>query len=127
MEEYVMNSPKDTYQRKIGTAGRKILYYKLDTDHWDFKEETGNDVGRDSIIELSENDEWKNHKVECQIKGQKSPTLICGGTYVSYPMEIKTILYALGSPVAFVLFVVDITNEIVYFHLYLIIPKKSLD
>ena len=54
--------PKDIPQRKIGSRARAILHYTLDTDHWEYREETGNDVGRDCIIELIECDEWTNHK-----------------------------------------------------------------
>lgn len=107
--------PKDSPQRKTGTRACQILFYKLDADHWEYKQETGNDVGRDCILELSENDLWKNHKVEGQIKGKKHPQEIFDGTYVSFPVEIKTLNYALQAPNAFVLFVVDTTQEVVYF------------
>lgn len=107
--------PKDSPQRRLSTAGRKILYYMLDENHWEFKEETGSDVGRDCIIELSENGEWKNHKIEGQIKGTKKPIFINKKTMISFPMELKTIRYALSSPIGFVLFVVDTENETVYY------------
>ena len=107
--------PKDSPQRKIGTRACQILVYKLDADHWEYKQQTGTDVGCDCILELSENDLWKNHKVEGQIKGKKYPQEILDGKYVSFPVEVKTLNYALQSSIAFVLFVVDTTKEIVYF------------
>lgn len=107
--------PKDTEQHKIGRNSTRILIYTLDSDHWNYKPETGSDVGRDCVLELAENDQWKNHKIEGQIKGKQKPIEILNGKYISFPLEIKTINYALQSPIAFVLFLVDTTNEIVYY------------
>ena len=110
-----MKVPKDCQQRKIGSKAKAILHYKLNTNHWEYKEETGCDFGRDCIIELSENDEWRNHKIECQIKGKIKPTIIKNGEFISIPIELKTLNYAIGSPIAFVVFVVNVTNETVYY------------
>ena len=107
--------PKDTEQRKNGTKALSILCYQLDSNHWDFKQETGNDVGRDCIIELSEDDEWRNHKIEGQIKGRSSLDFIKNGTYISFPLEVKTINYAINSKNSFVLFLVDLKTEKIYF------------
>ena len=89
------------------------MHFKLDADHWDYREETGNDYGRDCVVELSENDEWLNHKVEGQIKGIASPKFV--GDDVSFPMPVKTIEYALGTSTSFILFVVDTTKNDVYY------------
>ena len=67
------------------------------------------------MIELSENDEWRNHKIEGQIKATGAVKKIEGGAYISFPMPVKTIEYALGSSTAFVLFVVDTETNDVYF------------
>ena len=61
-----MTKPKDDEKRKTSSNGRAIVHFMLDADHWDYKEETVNDYGRDCIVELSEKDEWLNHKVEGQ-------------------------------------------------------------
>ena len=81
--------PADCDQRKIGTRATQILFYQLDADHWDYKQITGNDVGRDCILELSENNQWKNHKIEGQIKGQRKPNMILKDQFVSFPMDVK--------------------------------------
>ena len=109
-----MARPRDNEQRKTGSKGRAIVHFRLNPEHWDYKEETGNDYGRDCIIELSEDDEWRNHKVEGQIKGTGRPSLLSSDE-VSFPMQVKTIEYALGSPVAFILFVADTSTEDVYY------------
>ena len=107
--------PMDTESRRIGSRARAIMHYSLDANHWDYREETGNDYGRDCIIELSENNKWMNHKIEGQIKGSRQPNFLKDGLSISFPLDIKTINYALGTQVAFVLFFVDVTNETVYY------------
>lgn len=107
--------PKDTDTRRISSRARQLVHSKIDTQHWEYKEETGVDVGRDCTIELSENGEWCNHKIECQIKGTTVPKYINDNKCISFPFPIKTLNYALSSPISFVLFVVDINKEIVYY------------
>lgn len=111
----MLTYPQDTLARKAESKSCKILHYVLDTDHWEYKQETGNDVGRDCILELSEDNQWKNHKLEGQIKGSQKPTEIMQNTYISFQMSVKTVNYALQSPIAFILFLVDTKNEIVYY------------
>ena len=123
-----MARPKDDEKRKTGSRGRGILHFKLDADHWDYREETGNDYGRDCVVELSENDEWLNHKVEGQIKSTASPKFV--GDFVSFPMPVKTIEYALGTHTSFILFVVDTKKEYVYYQCvqqYFIDNKELFD
>lgn len=110
-----MARPKDDNNRKIGSRGRAIVHFQIDSNHWDYREETGNDYGRDCVIELSENDEWRNHKIEGQIKATGAVKKIEGGAYISFPMPVKTIEYALGASTAFVLFVADTETNDVYF------------
>ncbi len=116
--------PKDCPQRKTESKSEKIFHYKLNTDHWLYRQETGNDYGRDCVIELSEDDEWHNKKIECQIKGAHKPKYRFGKTVIAYSLEIKTINYELSSAVPFVLIYVDLTREIVY---YLPLQKYFLE
>lgn len=109
------NLPQDKEQRKIGSRACAIVHYQLNADHWEYRQETGNDVGRDCVIELTENDEWTNQKIEGQIKGTKKPNLLAGKKVFSFPLEVKTINYALNTSNAFVLFYVDNVNEAVYY------------
>lgn len=69
-------TPIDCEPRKTGSKARAIVHYKLNAEHWDYREETGNDYERDCVIELSENDCWNNHKIEGQIKGTRSPEML---------------------------------------------------
>lgn len=123
-----MARPKDDEKRKTGSKGRGIVHFKLNADHWDYREETGNDYGRDCVVELSENNEWCNHKVEGQIKGTASPKFV--GNTVSFPMPVKTIEYALGTSTSFILFVADTIKNDVYYQCvqqYFIDNKELFD
>ena len=107
--------PKDTDARIIGSKARSIVHYKINPEFWEYKEETGCDFGRDCIIEYIDNKRWKNQKIEGQIKGTKSIKIIINKKMISQQIEIKTLLYAINSPIAFVLFVVDVENEKIYY------------
>ncbi len=100
-----------------GTAGTErrgvvLVQYRLNSDEWIYRTETGNDVGRDCVVELVEDDVCHNHKVEGQVKGRTKLTFLDDDKIVSFPLDVKTIEYALGSSTAFVLFVVDTRQEV---------------
>jgi len=118
-----MKYPKDCEARKIGTKARNIVFFSFDADHWDVKEQTGLDVGVDCVAELSENDEWCNRRIECQIKGTKKINYLKNGM-IGFDLEIHTINYALSSSIPFILLLVDVVNNIVY---YLSIQNYFID
>ncbi len=107
--------PQDCEARKNGSEARGIVHYKISKDHWEYHEITGSDHGIDCSIELIENEKFINKKIEGQIKGTKSPNQLINKDCFSFPMETKTINYGLSSSAAFVLFYVDLANEIVYY------------
>lgn len=106
--------PQDTSERKIGTRARALVPSKLNANHWEFHEYTGIDVGCDLVIEFSDGNEFKNKKIECQIKGTENPTFVENGSFLSFDFPVKTASYALNGNCPFVLFVVDVKKEIVY-------------
>lgn len=107
--------PKDCSARRIGAEARKLVHYKFPSKNWEYHELTGCDNGLDCTIELVENEEWSNKKIEGQIKGAIQPKLMKREKAFSLEIDIKTVLYGLGSSSAFVIFYVDTTNEIVYY------------
>lgn len=112
MAEY----PKDTLQRRIGSRARGIVHYSFSKiGHWEFHEITGNDYGVDCYIELSEDGEFINKKIEGQIKGTTIPYRLKKEEAFSFSMESKTIKYGLSSSSAFVLLYVDVNREVVYY------------
>ena len=100
-EVRVMAKPKDDAKRKTGSRGRAIVHFQIDSNH---------------------------HKVEGQIKGTGSIKVIEEGTYISFPMAVNTIEYALGTSCAFVLFVADTKTNVVYYQCVqdYFIEKKEL-
>lgn len=107
--------PKDYSARQIASEARKQVHNAFSTEHWEYREETGNDMGRDCIIELVENEQWSNRKIEGQIKGTKEPVFLSDVQSISFPLEVKTINYGLGSSVPFALLYVDVANQVVYY------------
>ena len=107
--------PENCTERIIGAEARKIVHYKFPAEHWEYHEETGGDFGRDCIVELIENEQFVNKKIEGQIKGTRNPKKIDSGQFFTYPMDIKTINYGLSSSTAFVLFYVSVDDETVYY------------
>lgn len=107
--------PKDCSERVTSAEARKLVHFRFPSERWEYHEETGRDSGRDCTIELVENDQWGNKKIEGQIKGTRCPKLLSNGKEFSFPLDVKTINYGLGSPVAFVLFFVTVDDETVYY------------
>lgn len=106
--------PIDTPQRKVGSKACAIVHYMLDANHWLYREETNIDVGRDCVIELSVDNRWNNDKIEGQIKGTQKIKELSSGN-ISFSIDTKTINYAICSGNSFVLFLVDVENEKVYY------------
>jgi hypothetical protein len=107
--------PKDCNARKICSKARAIFPNRLNLDNWEFHEMTGTDHGTDMIIEYIENNEFKSYKIECQIKGTANIEKYKTKENISYPLDVKTINYALNCKNAFILVLVDIINEEVYY------------
>mgnify|MGYP001681584464 CR=1 FL=1 len=110
-----MSLPKDCTSRVIGSEARKLVHGKFSSLRWEYREITGMDNGEDCILELIENEQWTNRKLEGQIKGTRNLKILKGGEYISFDMEIKTINYGLSCSNSFILFYVDVDKEIVYY------------
>lgn len=107
--------PKDCEARKIGSKARAIFPYQLNLDCWEFHEQTGSDHGTDMIIEYIENNDFKNNKIECQIKGTTILEKYRKKGYISFPIDIKTLNYALNCKNAFMIVLIDVINEKIYY------------
>ena len=109
--------PADSDSRRTDSRACAIVHYQFDSDHWQFRELTGADVGCDCEFELSEDNYWRGHKIECQVKGtcHLDGYLLKDGATISFPLELKTICYGLGKAHSFILLIVDVEREIVYF------------
>lgn len=81
---------------------------------WEWHEITGTDHGIDILIELVEDEMFLNKKIEGQIKGRSSLKVLKNGE-ISFDLDVKTVNYALSSSNAFVLFLVNTTEETIYY------------
>ncbi len=107
--------PKDSSARVISEEARKLVHMSFSSQNWEYHELTGRDNGTDCIVELVENEEYSNKKIEGQIKGTLSPKLLQSEKIYSVSIDIKNINYGLGSSCAFVIFYVDVINDFVYY------------
>lgn len=110
--------PLDNETRRTDSRACAIVHYMFDSNHWQYRELTGIDVGCDCELELSENNKWLGNKIECQIKGTRhleKNYLLKNGDEISFPLDVKTINYGLRKACSFVLLVVDVENESIYY------------
>lgn len=107
--------PKDCTARQIGSKARQLVHMRFNAARWEFHEITGTDHGTDCLLELIEDNEFSNHEIKGQIKGSRKLHYIENSSYISYPLDIRTINYGLNSPEPFLLFCVDVDEEIVYY------------
>lgn len=124
--------PADSESRQTDTRACAIVHYQIDPEHWDYKVETGHDVGCDCILELAEKGFWRGSRIRVQIKGTKNLEryLLSNKRDLSFPLEAKTIGYALNGTDPFVLMLVDIASERVFFeeiHLHFLANPKLRD
>ncbi len=106
--------PKDCSARTVCTRSRGIFAYQLDAEKWEWHEQTGTDHGTDIVLELSENGTFTGKKIEGQIKGRAKIDYLKSGR-ITFDLDVKTVNYALGNSNAFVLFLVDVNKEKIYF------------
>lgn len=107
--------PKDTESRSVGARAKAIVHYTFDADHWEYRDYTGADVGIDCVLELTEDDDWTGNILECQVKGRTAPKFNKTHEYISIELKVSTINYALSRASSFVLLLVDMSDETVYY------------
>ncbi len=115
--------PKDCSSRAICTRSRGIFAYQIDSNKWEWHEQTGTDHGTDIVLELSDGEFFSGKKIEGQLKGRTQIEILKNGK-IKFDLDVKTINYALNNANPFVLFLVDLTEEKVY---YLAIQDYFID
>ncbi len=106
--------PNDCSARVVCTKSRSIFVYKINAETWEWHEQTGTDHGTDIILELSDKNNFVGKKIEGQIKGRTKLKYLKNGK-IKFDLEVKAANYAVGNPNAFVLFLVDVSKEKVYY------------
>ena len=107
--------PKDGESRSVGSRARAIVHYRFNLDHWEYREPTGVDVGVDCMLELTEDDQWTANTISCQVKGRSAPKFNSNREYISIPTKVSTVNYGLSIPNSFLLLLVDVKTEDVYY------------
>ena len=109
------NYPIDDDNRASGSRAKCIVHYKFNTDHWEYRDYTGVDVGIDCCLELTENDEWTGNIIECQVKGRTKPKFNVSGDYISLELKRSTLNYALSRANSYVVLLVNLADETIYY------------
>ena len=107
--------PKDDESRSAGSRAKAIVHYKFDSDHWEYRDSTGVDVGIDCSLELTENDEWTGNTIDCQVKGRTKPLFNASNEFISLEMKTSTVNYALSRANSFLVLLVDLSDETIYY------------
>ena len=107
--------PKDISPRVIGSTARAIVHRGFNATNWEYREETGCDVGIDCSFDLIEHENWTGDKLFCQVKGTTKPKYICDNKYISVELKVSTLNYALSHAFSFVVLYVDINTDIIYY------------
>lgn len=107
--------PTDDEKRSVGSRAKAIVHYRFNSDHWEYRDSTGVDVGIDCQMELTEDDKWTGNVIDCQVKGRSKPKFNIGKSFISLEMKVSTVNYGLSRSSSFVLLVVDMETEIVYY------------
>lgn len=81
--------PKDCTARIIGAEARKLVHFRFPSENWEYHEMTGRDNGLDCTVELVENEEWTNKKIEGQIKGTRSPRQLKTETHLRLRWKLR--------------------------------------
>lgn len=106
---------QDYYGRIINAEAKKLVHCKFSSQNWEYCGPSGYNNRSGCTMELVENGEFLNNKIEGYIKGTYSPKLMKDGKKYALEIDIKNINYGLGSSCAFVIFYVDVINKIVYY------------
>ena len=115
--------PEDCSSRAICTRSRGIFAYQIDSNRWEWHEQTGTDHGTDIVLELSDGEFFLGKKIEGQLKGRTEIEFLRNGK-IKFDLDVKTINYALNNSSPFVLFLVDVKEEKVF---YLAIQDYFID
>ncbi len=104
--------------KEIGRRAGRICGFCL-PDNWAFRsQEDQEDYGIDAEIEITTpQDKATGFIFKAQIKGQKTVSFIEENSKVSFSISLERLQYYMSNvEIAVILFVVDITSEIVYWH-----------
>ena len=94
-----------------------IIDYKFSQNgKWVYRKEAGQDVGCDCTLELvDDNDTFQGKRACCQVKGRTSIDCLKDKKTISLDLEVTTYNMAVQANYLFILLLVDLNDETVYF------------
>ena len=104
--------------KEIGRRAGRIFEFNL-PDNWLFRsQEDQEDYGIDGEVEITTpQDKATGFIFKAQIKGQATVSFIEEGKKVSFSLSLERLQYYMSNvEIAVILFVIDVTNEKVYWH-----------
>ena len=105
--------PQDSEEFKKERASYQLLFYRLNAKVWAPNGSDKTDHGMDYGFEYIDDGQYKGYRLYSQIKSTEH--LNKSENYVSFDLKVKTAAYAISSAQPFVLFVVDLVNDVVYY------------
>lgn len=108
---------KDSRESKKERKSLSIVDYKFSANgRWNYRRESGQDIGCDCTREFVDDNEIYRGKIaRCQIKGRTDLKFIDNKSSISFPLEASTYNMALTANYLFILLIVDLRNEDIYF------------
>ena len=105
--------PQDTEEFKKERKSYQLLFYRLNADVWAPNGSDNTDHGMDYGFEYIENGNYKGYRILSQIKSTEH--IIKSKKSVSFDLKVITAAYAISSAQPFVLFVVDLIADVIYY------------
>jgi len=105
--------PQDTENFKKERKSYQTLFYKLNSDLWAPNGSDQTDHGMDYGFEYIEDNQYKGYRIYSQIKSTEH--LEISKNQVLFDLKVITAAYAIASAQPFVLFVIDLIEDIAYF------------
>ncbi len=105
--------PQDTEEFKKERESYQLLFYRLNAKVWAPNGSDNTDHGMDYGFEYIEDGQYKGYRIYSQIKSTEH--INKSEEYISYDLKVKTAAYAISSAQPFVLFIVDLIDDVAYY------------
>ena len=105
--------PQDTEEFKKERESYQLLFFRLNAKVWAPNGSDNTDHGMDYGFEYIEDGQYKGFRIYSQIKSTEH--INKSEKYVSFDLKVKTAAYAISSAQPFVLFIVDLVEDVAYY------------
>ena len=114
MIKFKLDTDEEKKERKAIWVITKAFH---DTGFWIVRLQSGKDYGVDALLEMIEHDNFILQKTaNCQIKGRTDIKLLKNKEFISFPLDVATYNQAVLSNSLFLLLLVNLETEDIYFY-----------